>query len=198
MRRNYLQILVVAAAGLAVCAIAAVPPAGLVVIDEIPLLHPQNLFLSPDGSEVYVQCEDGQAVSIIDASTHNIEDTIWFGGTYLMDMSPDGTRIYGAGSGRVEVVDLVTRTNLAPIPIPGAASLTGVASTPDGLRLYVSDRGTASGVVHVIDTLSATYVKSIIGDPYGWPFLMGIDVAESTATSTSSIPPPTLWRRRSR
>jgi hypothetical protein len=177
MKSMCIRIVTVAAVALAMSTVAAVLPSGLTVIDEIPLLHPQNLFLSPDGSKIYVQCEDGRAVSVIDAATHGIEDTIWIGPAYLMDMNSQGTRIYGAGSGRVEVVDLVARASLAPIPIPGAAGLTGVAASPDGQRLYVSDRGTASGMVHIIDTVSSTYLKSIVADPYGWPFLMGIDVA---------------------
>jgi DNA-binding beta-propeller fold protein YncE len=151
------------------------------VLETIPLSHPRNMEISPDGSELYVQYgEAPQQIAVISTASNTILDSIVVSGGYQMDMSPDGSRLYIGGNGLVEVVDLVTRNVLSLITIPGAGnSLSGVAVSPDGSEVYVTDRGLGTGYVYVINTASLSYSDTIIADPYGWPFVMGIDVAPS-------------------
>jgi len=79
--------------------------------------------------------------------------------------SPDGSRLYitsgGLGHGAVVVVDTVTHAVIATINLPVRsgnvwANLPGIAVTPDGEHVYVSDSN--DGVVFVIETASNTLV----------------------------------------
>ena len=70
--------------------------------------------------------------------------------------SPDSQHLYGVGLGGVAVVNTVTEVpTTAVADVPGA---TNVAITPDGRRLYITDKNT--NTVIVADT--ATYSISTV------------------------------------
>jgi YVTN family beta-propeller protein len=60
-------------------------------------------------------------------------------GTHMVAVSPDGRRAFTAniGSGTVSVIDLVTATKLADIPVGGRPE--GIALSRDGRVLWVGD-----------------------------------------------------------
>jgi len=86
-------------------------------------------------------------------------------GAYLSPIavvaSRDGKLLYvaEAGAGQVAVVDLATGSVSARIPLEG--SPTGLALSPDGARLFVTD-ASPRGKVYIVATAGATPVGSIV------------------------------------
>ena len=65
-------------------------------------------------------------------------------------VSSDGKRVYvGNGNGTVSVIDTTRNAVTATIPV-GSFSIAGLALSPDGSRLYVTDQ--MGGKVAVIAT----------------------------------------------
>uniref|UniRef100_UPI0034E1DD11 beta-propeller fold lactonase family protein n=1 Tax=Mycobacterium sp. OAE908 TaxID=2817899 RepID=UPI0034E1DD11 len=107
-----------------------------------------DLAISPDGSRAYAVREyytdTGQfsGVSIIGTNTNTVTTTTWTYPLNDIDVSGDGTRLYGAeGDYRfVNVFDATTLSGPGYIdvstPEPGWAYTTAVATSPDGRRTY--------------------------------------------------------------
>jgi len=151
----------------------------MTVLETMSIGHAQGMESSPDGSLLYVQhSEPTLGVAVVDTATMSIVADIPFESGYLMDISPAGDRLYLAGSGELEVLDLVNHVRLAPITFSaGSGGLTGVVVSPDGTLAYASDRGTSPGYVHVFDLVNHVYLESFVADPWGWPFVMGLDIS---------------------
>ena len=117
--------------------------------------------VSPDNTKVYANTTysppvGSSAIAIIDTSTESVATTI----PPVMSVgvfSPDGKYLYGSGSGGVAVLD--TTTNAVVTTIPDAA-VAGLAITPDGKHLYVTD---GINSVAVIDTSTNTVSATVSG-----------------------------------
>lgn len=91
------------------------------------------------------------------------------GFVFSVAVDPAGSRAYVAvskqvqsftspGANRIEVIDLASATALAPISLPETRADT-IVLTPNGQRLYVSDR--SSNKVYAIDTATQALVATI-------------------------------------
>ncbi|MFJ9448070.1 IPT/TIG domain-containing protein [Kitasatospora sp. NPDC101235] len=146
--------------------------------------RPQNIAMSPDGSEVYVPNAGGNTVSVIDTTTNTVAATIQVDLTpFAVAFAPDGGRAYVANYGtppRVDVIDTGTRAVVAQIPVGRQSS--ALAVTPDGGRVYVAHFG--ADTVSVIDTATNTVTETIPADrgPYG--VAVG-KIAQPTVTGVS-------------
>ena len=90
-------------------------------------------------------------------------------GPYGVAVPPDGDRVYisNPGSDTVSVLDTVTNTVTATIPVNAGSTGTclgntpcnGVAVTPDGRKVYVGNRGLNS--VSVINTATNTVIATV-------------------------------------
>lgn len=134
---------------------------------------PQWVAVNPAGTRVYVANNGGNSLSVIDTASNTVVATVT--GLNSPDgvvVSPDGARVYVAnsGNGTVSVIDTTTNT-IVGIPIFVGIGASGIAVTPAGAFLYVTQRNNPlSRNVTVISTATNTVVGSPIvvgGDPNG-------------------------------
>ncbi|MDT5013318.1 MAG: hypothetical protein QOH57_4935 [Mycobacterium sp.] len=105
-------------------------------------------------SRIYVANSATNSVSVIDRSTGSVAATIAVVGTpTAIALSADGTRAYVAGNNAVSVINTATNTVVGQASTKGGQSF-GLALSPDGQRLYVSN--TFNNTVSVLDTSKAT------------------------------------------
>jgi YVTN family beta-propeller protein len=153
----------------------------------------QGIAFSPDGIHIYFATYDSD-VLLPQVLVFDTGDTISlppFGAVNAIAIAPNGRYLYvpyvlfnGTVSPPeiVAIVDTVTNTVAQTVQVettPFGATLTGVAVTPDGKYVYVSNQ--ASNSVSVINTAGNTVVDtisvagptaiSIIAPPQGVPFL---------------------------
>jgi RHS repeat-associated protein len=151
------------------------------VTANVPVFFGGGVAISPDNVSVYV-AQGVNEIAVIDTATNTLAATIntapvcgsltEFG---IFAVSPDSKFLYAAtapDTNTVCVIDTTSHTAIATIPV-GAIGPSGIAITPDGSTLYVSnsgDRSLISGnTVSVISTLSKSVIASIVvgNDPQG-------------------------------
>lgn len=177
---------------------------------------PSALALSPDGSVLYVANSGNsgiQNVEAISTSTGNyLNDVVISGGQSLdgIAVTPNGNTAYVAdgGTGEVTPITLSTMTTGTLITLPqdsGApASPIGLAITPDGSKLFVTDQDGSD--TYAISTALNTIIATIpVGNgpgvvtisPNGLAAFVGdlndnlvtpINIAANTAGTAISLP----------
>jgi YVTN family beta-propeller protein len=147
------------------------PALGQVVARVPTCARPQSVAFTPDGALAFAPCEEGAAVAVIDARTHQPLGAILLGPTTRpmgAVVSPDGQRLYvsNGGAGSVSVVDVTSRAVVATVRQVGARPW-GLDLTPDGRKLYVANG--PSNDVTAIDTATLEVVARIPvgGSPWG-------------------------------
>lgn len=129
--------------------------------------------------KVYVANYNSDNISVIDAATNKITDTVNVGDFPVgIAVNPDGTKVYVAninpfGSemnyermiGTVSVINATTNNVTATVKIGESPS--GIAVNPTGTKVYVANYGSSN--VSVIDTSTNTVMSIIsVGNrPYG-------------------------------
>jgi YVTN family beta-propeller protein len=149
------------------------------VVGTIPVSFPFGVAVAPDGSKVYVT--SGSGVAVIDTTTNTVTATIPVGFIRPngVAVTPDGSKVYVvievAGTtgfpvpGSVSVIDTLTNT-MVGMPIPVGSDPTGIAITPDGSKVYVTNE--ADNTVSVIDTATNIVVAVLpVGNA---PFAFGV------------------------
>jgi len=132
---------------------------------------PIGIAVTPDSSKVYVAnlgIYNPGSVSVIDTATNTLNSTIFLEGTNLyafpdVAVAPDGLTVYVTGYsqtvGNVYAIN-TTNNNDYTIINTGFKSPYGLAVTPDGKNVYVSNSGNNN--VSVINTTTNT-VSTISG-----------------------------------
>lgn len=128
-------------------------------------LGPGLLAVTANGSEVYVPNILDDSISVIDTATNVVVATIAdpaIDNPEIVVFSPDGTRAYvpNLPGNLLVVIDTASRTVASTIPFPLGAPFV-VAASPDGRRLYVTQRGnpvTTPGSLLTYDLQSSTLV----------------------------------------
>jgi len=153
-----------------------------VPINDISVWALNDLAITPDGSEIYVSTISPDKLIVISAATNTVVDLISLVGAGYpvgVAITPDGKRAYAANreNGTVSIIDIVTRTMMATIPVSNFApsySSTFIAITPDGNKAYITYR--KSGSIAVIDT-----------NPASPSFNQEIGTISTTSTDLGSI-----------
>ncbi|HXE91415.1 MAG TPA: beta-propeller fold lactonase family protein [Terriglobales bacterium] len=121
--------------------------------------QPHGIWVSRDGSRLWVTCEGAQAVLELEAATGKILKS-WKTSQQVSHMvvpTPDERKLYVAniGSGSVTVIERVSdRVTF----VPTAAGAEGIDVSPDGREVWVTNRG--AGSISVIDVATDRVVAT--------------------------------------
>jgi YVTN family beta-propeller protein len=127
------------------------PPGGMRKtwrVTNVPAGHGAEGFdVSPDGKEIWVANAQDATVTIIDAASKRVTQTlpISLRGANRLKFTPDGRRVLIAGGGggaagnSLVVMDAATRKEIKQIELGGGAA--GIVVVPDGSRAYVAVSG---------------------------------------------------------
>lgn len=126
---------------------------------------PGSVVTSPNGRLVYAADPDARAVTVADARDPRARTSIPIpaGTPRYLAVAADGRRAYvsvwdeGRPGGRVVVLDTVTRTVVATVPVRSRPF--APAASPDGATLWVPDHD--AGAVAVVDTARGTVVREV-------------------------------------
>jgi YVTN family beta-propeller protein len=121
--------------------------------------QPHGIWVSGDGSRLWVTCEGAQAVLELEASTGKILKS-WKTNQQVSHMvvpTPDERKLYVAniGSGSVTVID---RASDKVATVPTAAGAEGIDVSPDGREVWVANRG--AGSIAIIDVATDRVVAT--------------------------------------
>jgi DNA-binding beta-propeller fold protein YncE len=128
-----------------------------------------HLALNPAGTLLYASSFTSGTISEIDLASKSVRRTLVLGGEPQgMVVSPDGTELFvadEAGTGTIDVVDLVNPDLLASLP-SGATSSGGgpfaLAISPDGAVVYAGViTGDGPGMIQIIDVATRTIQRTI-------------------------------------
>jgi YVTN family beta-propeller protein len=172
-------------------------------------LFPQDLAVTPDGTQVWVadtgpQTSPGSKsdVSVISTATDKVLATLPLAGDPAkIAFSPSGAQAYVTTSGGLVVYDTATRTVTAVVS--GLGDPHGVAVSPDGQTVYVTN--TDQGLLEVINASTDTVTATISVGELPWQVIVSangdtvyvanpdsnsvsvIDAATSTVSGTISL-----------
>jgi len=133
--------------------------------------NPYELTLNHDGTILYAATSTPDStVLVINAATGTVENTLsGFYAPFGLAVSSDNTRLYvssdNAGTG-VKVFDITNNYALIAT-IPENTETAGLALTPDGSKLYITNYGGGQfgNTIQVYDTATDTLTKTIqVGD----------------------------------
>ena len=130
------------------------------VWDVAPNRGPHGIWLSSDGTVLWVTTETSGTVIEIDTGSGEVTQ-VWESGqnvSHQLVPTPDGEVLYVAniGSGSVTVID---RGDNSVVSIPTGAGAEGIDASPDGREIWVTNR--AADTVSIIDTASDTVIADI-------------------------------------
>ena len=150
---------------------------------EKPLYKtPINLALRPDGRELYVTCEAGYSVVVVDVATRRKTAEIAVGGQPQdVAFSPDGKRAYVSNrlDDSVSVIDVAARKVIATLPVGDEPH--GVLTDRSGKTLYVLN--TSSDSISVIDTGTLKETKRLAAGRGPWSLALSPDGLEIAVTN---------------
>lgn len=112
--------------------------------------QPEAIEISPDGRELWVGQNGDGSISIIDAATNKVKETIKVGEVPIrVKFTPDGKRVLvsDAKAGELIVLDASTRKEIKRIKVEGTP--VGILITPNGNRAFIA--ATEANKVLVID-----------------------------------------------
>ena len=143
------------------------------VIGSIDLMlsksRANHLALNAEGTRLYASSFTTGTISEIDLASRAVAREFVVGGEPQgIAVTPDGTELYvanEAGSGQIDVYDVVANVQEATIPSGATSSLGGpfgLAMSPDGTTVYVGVIAPEGpGLIHVIDVGTRTIVNTI-------------------------------------
>jgi YVTN family beta-propeller protein len=152
---------------------------------ELRYKNPVNLEFRPDGREVWVACEAGGSVAVVDVATRRWWRRSRSGGQATdVAFSPDGETAYVTArlDDAVAVVDVATRRLVRTIPV--ADEPHGIAVSPDGRNLFVM--GTAHDAVSVVDVGEGRETRRLVASRNPWSKALSPDGRRLLVTNALS------------
>lgn len=169
------------------------------VIATIPVgKYPFGVAVSPDGSKVYITNMGDNSISVIDTASNTVVANISKVGSQPggLAVSRDGTKLYVAGglTNSVLLIDTVTNKAIKNIPVKYLSR--GVALSPSGERVYVTNYDN-DGIVSIISTAENEVVGSVSVGKY--PMGLGIspdNLKVYVANYCAHLCGPSIWGNR--
>lgn len=130
-----------------------------------PLINPNGIAISPDGTKVYVSSFNTNfpAVIVIDIATHQLLATMQTTMPYPsgLTLTPDGSQIWVAAplANNVDIFDTQTNTRVTTLNIGYA---TQVAFNSVGTRAYITSAATTPGKVIVVNATTYQVLSSFM------------------------------------
>jgi DNA-binding beta-propeller fold protein YncE len=130
-----------------------------------PSCSPTWVQPSPDGSELFVACNKGDEILVVDAASWTLDRRFPAGrAPYNLGITPDGRILVASlkGAGAVEFFDAASGESLAVVPSTTTVTH-GVAVTPDSRYAFVSveGKGAEPGKVDIYDLESLELAASV-------------------------------------
>lgn len=138
--------------------------------------YPAGVAVSPNGKTVYITNSNSNTVSVINTAKNKVSATIPVG-QYPRGVafSPNGKRAYVANHGNVSIIDTAKNTVITNVSILLNADkynldhLYGVAVTPDGSKVFVTEGRSDRDHFFIIDTSTNKVTPSGLGAGYWSP-----------------------------
>jgi YVTN family beta-propeller protein len=128
--------------------------------DEPKYLNPREMVLSNDGRWLYVMCEAGNDVRVVDTTTSKVVKTIAVGQVPRgIALSHDGNKLYVANSWDDTVSEIDTATLAVVRTLPTGFEPNGVAVEPFGRTMFVANR--LSNDISVVDLSTGQEIKRL-------------------------------------
>lgn len=147
--------------------------------------NPLNLAIRPGGAELWVTCETGDTVAVIDLAARKKTAEFHTGGSPTgVAFTPDGKRAFVTNrlDDTVAVIDAAARKVLKTFPTGDEPH--GVATDRQGRLLYVLN--TSSGDISVFDAASLERVKTLAAGRGPWAASFSPDGSALLVTNTYS------------
>jgi YVTN family beta-propeller protein len=130
---------------------------------------PEGIDLAPDGLEVWAANSGAGTVSIIDATTKKVKETLNVGTKHSnrLKFTPNGklALISDLGSGELVVLDAGTRKEVKRLKL--GKSTEGILVVPDGSKAFVAVSGDNKVAVVDLEKLELTETFETGNDPDG-------------------------------
>jgi YVTN family beta-propeller protein len=156
--------------------------------DDMDYASPLEVLLSPDGTRLYVLCQQSEEVRVLDAATYAVIKTIAVGKVPRgFSLSPDGARLFVTNSwdDTLSVIDTRTLTVTATWPV--GAEPSSVAEDRAGKRLFVANR--ISNDVAVLDAQTGAEEKRLLAGRGASYLTLSPDGSRIYATHVYPNPP---------
>lgn len=146
---------------------------------------PQHIAFSHDGKFAYATNSKGGAVSVFDTSTHalvkrievepaeRVAQNAFHGSTWGIATHPTRDLVYVAEkiSGAINIINTTTNEVVGEIMLGPIVAPLGLAVSPDGEHLWVTD--SATGMIVIVDTqteaeLTRVFINDASGEKPGW------------------------------
>lgn len=119
--------------------------------------NPPDCIANSQGTLAYVTSVDGQQVTIVNLPAMTVAQTITDGTTTRVLLSPDGSLLYVAKEGGIDVFSTATRALVSSVTIPSLVN--GMALSADGSTLWAAT--SFGGMVYRITTSNMTIATSV-------------------------------------
>jgi YVTN family beta-propeller protein/autotransporter-associated beta strand protein len=127
-----------------------------VAVGAITAANPRGIAVRGDGSLAYVASYTG-GVSVVDTATNSVIANISTASSIGIAINSTGTTVYAATNAGVSVINTATNTVTQTIPV--GSNPWGIAVSPNGNFVYVSNSN--DNTVSVISTASNTVVQTV-------------------------------------
>jgi len=129
------------------------------VLDTIQVGQgPCEMVMMPNGHIGYVANIHSSTITIIDMQTLRVRETLSFHADSMV-LSPDGLRLFAAQRTQ-DILLVLDTTSHKPIAQISMKAPHGIAITPDGQRLYITNSG-ANQTVTVVDSSTNVIIETI-------------------------------------
>ena len=146
---------------------------------------PLSLAFSPDGKQLYVACEAGRSVIVVDALRRRKVAEIPVGGQPAdVTFSPDGARAYVSNrlDDTVSVIEVASRKVVRTFPVGDEPH--GLLTDRTGRRLFVLNSATDD--ISVVDTESGKELRRLAASRHPWSLALSPDGKRLLVTNALS------------